>query len=437
MVPMIDSTPPLVSSRPMPRVRRRILFYLPGYDPGADRRYRTLFVRELRRYTKRFKIVRPQLSRETVSEDRLVQAWTIKAGEADQETETTYEVLLWDDLVRRDMGRPLLVGAFLNALALLHVAATGTLFRLCRASWKCGGVILYPFVMTLLLPGAVLVLAALSYTLLSVGLGMPAWLTLTLGTAAGLVGLQRMAPWLERAFLWQLMNDWVFNWQHANGRRPDYMARLDAFTNHVQSRIGGMEVDEIMLVGHSTGAVTAVELAARLLARDDALGRDGPALSLLTLGSSLPIVAMQPGARSTRAEIEGLIVSPRLVWVDYQAPQDWMNFPRFNPTRDLRLQVPAAQVANPIIRSAKFREIIDPTTYREIKARPFRMHFQYLMANDFAGAYDILALTLGPQCLRDRVLSGNASPLGAVETEPSREQRVAQPAPYDNDCRLT
>ena len=436
MVPMIDPTPPLVSSRPMPLVRRRILFYLPGYDPGADRRYRTLFVRELRRYAKRFKIVRPQLSRETVSEDGLVQAWTIKAGEADQQTETVYEVLLWDDLVRRDMGRPLLVGAFLNALALLHVAANDTLFRLYRASWRCGGVILYPFVMTLLLPGAVLLLTALSYTLLSAGLGMPAWLTLPLGAATGLAGLQRMGPWLERAFLWQLMNDWVFNWQHANGRRPDYMARLEAFTDHVQTRIRGSEVDEVMLVGHSTGAVTAVELAARLLARDDALGRNGPTVSLLTLGSSLPIVAMQPGARSTRAEIEGLIVSPRLVWVDYQAPQDWMNFPRFNPSRDLRLQVPAAQVTNPIIRSAKFREIIDPTTYREIKAQPFRMHFQYLMANDFAGAYDIFALTLGPQCLRDRVLTGNTSPLGTVGKGPLSDQPITRPAPGDDSRRF-
>ncbi|MGH1574919.1 hypothetical protein ACRAWG_35125 [Methylobacterium sp. P31] len=208
----------------MPEVRRRILFYLPGYDPDAGRRYRTLFVRELRRYAKRFGIAQPQLSRAILSEDGQVQTWTIRAGEADQETETTYEVLLWDDLVRTDMGRPLLVSAFLNALALLHVAISGTLFRLYRASWKCGNVILYPFVMTLLLPGAVLLLAMLSHGLLSIGLGLPAWFALALGSVVGIAGLGQIAPWLERAFLWQLMSDWIFNWQHANGRRPDYRA---------------------------------------------------------------------------------------------------------------------------------------------------------------------------------------------------------------------
>lgn len=410
----------------MQRVRKRILFYLPGYDPDATRRYRTLFIREMRRYARHFGIALPLISRATLSADGRVQTWTVKAGVDEQEVHTTYEVLLWDDLVRRDMARPLFAGACLNALALLHVAATGTLFRLYRASWKCGNVILYPFVMTLLLPAAVLLLAALSHSHLSIGFGLPAWFAVALGIIAGLFGLWKTAPWLERAFLWQLMNDWVFNWQHANGRRPDYVARLDDLASHIQARISHMEADEVLLVGHSTGALSAAELAARLLAQDDTLGHQGPVLSLLTLGSSLPIVAMQPRARSMRAEIESLITSQRLVWVDYQAPQDWMNFPGFHPTRDLRLRVPAGQIANPIIRSAKFREIIDPETYRQIRARPFRMHFQFLMANDYPGAYDIFALTLGPQCLRDRVLAENRASLGADREEALRQQPVTR-----------
>lgn len=405
MAQLIPSTPPRLSVGLAKPVRRRILFYLPGYDPEANRRYRTLFVRELRRYAKRFGIALPDISRATLSENGQVQTWSVTAGNVGQETQTTYEVLLWDDLVRRDMARPVLVSAGLNALALLHVAASGTLLRLYRASWKCGNVILYPFVMTLLLPGLVLLLMALSHGLFGIGLGAPSEFGVALGVMSGFAVLWRLAPWLERAFLWQLMNDWVFNWQHANGRRPDYVARLDAFTDHIEARISAEEIDEILFVGHSTGALTAVELTARFLRRDHRLGREGLTLSLLTLGSSIPIVAMQPGARSTRAEIESLIASQRLVWVDYQAPQDWMNFPGFEPTRDLRLGIHAAQIANPIIRSAKFSEIIDAKTYHQIRAHPFRMHFQFLMANDYPGVYDIFALTLGPQCLRDRVIS--------------------------------
>ncbi|WP_456684540.1 alpha/beta hydrolase [Bradyrhizobium sp. P5_C11_2] len=341
-------------------------------------------------------------------------------GDAGQEVETIYEVLLWDDLVRRDMGRPLFVSAILNAFALLHVAANGTLVRLYRASWKCGSLILYPFVTTLLLSGTVLMLMWLSHSLLSTGLGLPAWATLALGTTAGLAGLYGLGPWLARAFLPQLMSDGIFHWQHANGRRPDYVTRLEAFTDHVHARIRGIEADEIMLVGHSTGALVAAELAARLLLRDDVLGCAGPALSLLTLGSSMPMVAMQPGACSTRAAIEGLVASQRLVWVDFQAPQDWMSFPGFDPSRNLRLRVPAAKIANPIIRSARFRNIMAPGTYRKVDRRPFRTHFQFLMANDFAGVYDIFALTLGSKCLRDRVINEDACPLGNAPIQHGR-----------------
>lgn len=414
MAQPIAFTPPRLSSRSTGPVRRRILFYLPGYDPNAGRRYRTLFVREIHRYAKYFSIKPPQISRAVMCQDGQVQTWTVEAGIGEGRTHTSYEILLWDDIVRCDMARPHLTGAWLNALALLHVAATGTLFRLYRASWKCGNVILYPFTMTLLLPAAVLLLAAASHGVLSVSLGLPAEIAITLGLWAGLYLIWKSAPWLERAFLWQLMHDWVFNWQHARGRRADYSARLNAFADHALSRIREAQADEVLLVGHSTGALTAVELAARLLARDERLGCEGPALSLLTVGSSLPIVAMQPSARVTRAEIKSLVISQRLVWVDYQAPQDWMNFPGFNPVHDLGLGVPLAEAANPVIRSAKFREIIGPETYRQIRARPFRMHFQFLMANEHAGAFDIFALSLGNQCLRDRLIGDKALPLGGA-----------------------
>lgn len=395
----------------MPAVRKRLLFYFPGYDPDAKRRYRTLFMRELRRYVKRFETVESEVSNVIPSNCEQIQTWTVQVGKLGQVTKTTYSVMLWDDLVRRDMARSPFATAILNARALLHVACNGTLFRFYRASWKCANLIIYPFVTTLLLLGCLVLLIWLSYTQLSSGLGFSPWVTLVLGTAIGLAGLRGIAPLLERAFLWQLMCDGIFHWQHANRRRPDYLARLELFAEHLRAEIREIEADEILLVGHSTGALTAAEVAARLLTGDEALGRDGPALSLLTLGSSLPMVALQPSACSIRREIEILVASQRLTWVDYQAPQDWMSFPGFEPSRDLHLQVTADQIANPIVRSSKFREIVGPETYRTIDRRPLLTHFQFLMSNDRAGIFDIFALTLGPKCLRDRVMSEDSSSL--------------------------
>ncbi|WP_204308016.1 hypothetical protein, partial [Klebsiella pneumoniae] len=66
---------------------------------------------------------------------------------------------------------------------------------------------------------------------------LPHWLSLTAGVAAGIAWIVALERVLNRIFFWQLLNDWVFNWQHGQGLRPDYEARLEAFTGLVLTRI--------------------------------------------------------------------------------------------------------------------------------------------------------------------------------------------------------
>ncbi|ACA20622.1 conserved hypothetical protein [Methylobacterium sp. 4-46] len=419
MTGTIGYTPPDFPQGPGGPVRRRQVFYLPGYDPESHKRYRALFVRELSRYGRRFDLPRRRVSPARASPDGLVQAWTVEAGRATWETRIDYEVLLWDDLVRQDFRRPLPLSMLLLTVGILHALATGKLFRLYALNWKYGNVILYPFVMTVLLVvlGVFLGLG-LGAGLERGGTGLPALASVGFGLLGGVGAVILATPLLDRIFLRQLINDWVFNWQHSNGWRPDYEARLSALADHVAARIAETPADEVMLVGHSSGALTAVELAARLLART---GRRD--LSLVTLGAGLPLVAVNPRARRVRAEIAALVESERVVWADFQAPQDWMNFPGFNPGRDLALP-PRRRTANPAIRSARFKDILSPEVYAKISARPFRMHFQYLMSNDLPGEYDFFALVLGPQRLRERVLAPEIVPARAeIPAEPDSAHR--------------
>ncbi|MFH6782104.1 MULTISPECIES: alpha/beta hydrolase [Methylobacterium] len=411
MTTQIGFTPPDLGAQAPGPVRRRHVVYLPGYDPEAGKRYRALFAREFTRYGKRFDLATRRITRAETRPDGLVQTWTVEAGRGAGETHTTYQVLLWDDVVRADFRRPLIASMALLAAGMLHSLVTGKLFRLYGLNWKYGNVILYPF-------GMVLILAALA-ALLGTGVAhlLAGWLP---GLAAGIAGalagiglLLAATPLLDRIFLRQLINDWVFNWQHSNGWRRDYEERLALFADHVAGIVRAGAVDEVMIVGHSSGGLTAAEVAARVLEHDLPAG---PRLSLLTLGAGLPLVTINPRARRVRADVMRLVASDRLVWADYQAPQDWMNFPGFNPARDLG-EVPAGPVRNPAIRSTKFREIIDPEVYRRISFRPFRMHFQFLMANDLPGEYDFFALTLGPQALGERVLTPEIVPL-RPETPP-------------------
>lgn len=413
MTSSFDQTPPGLAGRTPGAVKRRHVFYIPGYDPDANSRYRMLFVRELTRYAKRFGEPKRTITRATMNADGTVQSWRVAAEPEIGGAETAYDVLLWDDLVRADFRRPRLVSVALLLVSMVTAIATGLMLRFFRLNWKIGGVILYPLVMVLLLGLCTLAIAAFVHAHLGTAfghsLGWPLWVTLPTGLLIGLAWIKAMEALLNRIFFWQLLNDWVFNWQHSRGRRPDYERRLDAFTDHILSRIAasapGETPDEILILGHSTGALTAVELAARVLARDPGLGAGGTTLALVTLGSGLPLVALQPRAVRLRAEIAALVASRRLVWADFQAPQDWMNFPGFNPVVHLDLDRPDGPAANPVVRSAQFREIISPETYMKVRWRPFRMHFQFLLANDRRGYYDFFAMVLGPQRLRERVLN--------------------------------
>ncbi|MCJ2033302.1 alpha/beta hydrolase [Methylobacterium sp. J-068] len=424
MTSSFDYTPPGLADGVPGAVKRRHIYYVPGYDPEGSSRYRMLFVRELTRYAKRFSEPKRSISRATMNADETVQSWRVAAQPETQGAETTYDVLLWDDIVRTDFRRLRLVSVALLVLGTLQTIATGLMVRFYRLNWKYGNVILYPLVMVVLLALCTLGIAAFVHAHLGTAfghsLGWPLWITLPAGLVIGLAWVKAMEALLNRIFFWQLLNDWVFNWQHGQGRRPDYERRLDVFADHILARqaafaASGDIPDEIVILGHSSGALTAVEVVARLLARDPNLGdtavgdpapgRGATTFALVTLGSGLPLVALQPRAARLRGEIAALVASRRLVWVDFQAPQDWMNFPGFNPVAHLALDLRGQPPANPLVRSARFREIISAETYTKVRWRPFRMHFQFLLANDQRGYYDFFAMTLGPQRLRERVLN--------------------------------
>lgn len=434
MTSQISHTPPGRKSFDERQVRRRQVFYLPGYDPEARSRYRLLFVRELTRYAKQFGEPKREIGRAGCSGDGLVQSWTVAAQPATGGAKTYYDVLLWDDIVGKDAARSKFVSVSLLTLGTVHALVAGKLYAFYRLNWKYGNIILYPFVMLLMLAAATAAIALTVQGYLGNGgprsLGWPLWFSIPLGVLAGLACVKAAEALLNRAYFWQLLNDWVFNWQHGQGWRGDYAQRLDLFAERAFALLaehGGdpeHPLDEILIVGHSTGGLTAVELAARLLARDPELGLQGPSLSLATLGSGLPLVAVQPKAERVRADIALIAASQRITWVDYVAPQDWMNFPRFNPLFDLDLKLPAGTLAaNPVIRSSRFRDIIDPETYFKVRFRPFRMHFQFLMSNDRRGNYDYFAMTLGPQTLGARAAA--PEPDETAPSEPRPHQPIA------------
>src|SRR5579862_8733286 len=85
-------------------VTQRLVFYCPGYDAEADTRYRRVLAIGLGQLRRRFGIERtigPVETDDAVPSLR----WRIVARGQTWRTETVYEVLRWEDIVKRDFGR--------------------------------------------------------------------------------------------------------------------------------------------------------------------------------------------------------------------------------------------------------------------------------------------------------------------------------------------
>jgi len=392
-------------------VKQRLVFYCHGYDPEADSRYRRLFVTAFSQLSRRFDIKRsvgPVVRDEGVPADR----WTVAAAGRDWQTETIYEVLRWDDLVKRDAGRswavrlPLLAGAMAEALR------SGVLRRLFRLNRPFALFVIYPWAMLAgcVAGGLLLGYGAASLVSLARPLGPAACWGIAAVVALGFLRAARTR--LVRAHVYHLLDGWIFTWRQATGRDAAFGTRQDRFVRHVVDRVRASDADEVLIVGHSTGSTIACELVARALALDPGFATRGPSVALLTIGSCLPVVAFVRTARRLRCDIARLATTEALLWVEYQAPQDALNAFGFDPVRDLELDVGGAAAINPRLRSARFKETLLPANYRRMRYNFFRMHFQFLAANDVPGEYDYLMIACGPVSLAERI----ADPQRAIAT---------------------
>jgi len=391
-------------------VRRRRVIYIPGYDPVPARKYREMYRAEgaeQARLSGYALALRPGGARAGGAF-----GWEVEAEIEGARTEARVEVLVWSDIVKRSMaGGVLATYGHLARTAWVYLS-TGALFRLVRL--RKGPVLaaLYPVAM---------LLAQLAFALLAArGAG------LTLGAAhpaaawAGLAVVPPLLWWFRRLdgrlYAHYLMHDYAFSARYRGADPPELAARIDAFADHVADALAD-DADEVLVVGHSSGAHIAVSVLARLI-RAGRLPERGPALSLLSLGQVIPMVSFLPGAEALRADLALVSREERLTWVDVTAPGDGCAFALCDPVAVSGAAGPGRRW--PLVLSAAFTRTLSPARWQALRWRFFRLHFQYLCAFDAlpgrADDYDYFRITAGPKTLAGR--------LGARAPSPSRIERA-------------
>ncbi len=383
------------------RVTRRQVFYIPGYDPHPPRRYRELYRKEAARQA----AISGHAISLSADKDGPGYGWRVDSLIDGAAVQTRFEVLVWSDLVRSSMGRG--IGATYAALvrtAWIYLTS-GALRALMRL--RKGPVIaaLYPVAMLLAQALAAAALAALAGRLAYLaswrlsGLAPLGW---AVSLVAGLVVLGLVLRWFRdrdnRIYAYYLMHDYAYGARLRGANPPELDQRIAAFADRIAGALTD-EFDEVLVVGHSSGAHIAVQVLAAL-ERSGRLGPGGPAVGFLSLGQVVPMVSFLPEARRLRADLHDLSLSRAIAWVDVSAPGDGCCFALCDPVAVSG--VAPARKRWPLVISAAFSQTLSPDRWRQLKHRFFQLHFQYLCAFEQPRDYDYFAITAGPRTLADR-----------------------------------
>jgi hypothetical protein len=278
----------------------------------------------------------------------------------------------------------------------------GIVTRFWRAHWRFATFITYPH---FVLFNEIVWSLGVAWLLAAIlgAIGAPGLVTMPVAAVAFVAMLWALLKYTEkRTYLLYLMADTIFTWRFAHRQRPDWDERIGRFAAYLAEVARSSDAEEIIIVGHSSGSFLGLEILARALQLDPALGQHGPRVALLTVGGNLPILGFLPVSSEFRQHLRQLAVEPSVDWIDCQSRKDVMNFYPFDPIAGHGIDVGAAR-RNPVIVPVRFREIIDPGHYNRFRWQFFRVHFQFVMANERPHPYDFFMIVRGPIGLMDRV----------------------------------
>ena len=390
-------------------VQKRRVFYIPGFDPVPARKYRELYRVESANQAK-------------ISGYKITQhanplssgfGWATTAVIDGQTTETTFEVLEWADIVKSTMSS----GVWATYLSLFRTAwiyiSSGALFDILRL--RKGPVI------AALYPVGLLVLQLLIALSAAYFIGTLASIIHPLASLLGLVVIYPILKFFKaldgKLYAYYLMQDYAHAACHWGEYTPELSQRLDDFTGRIAATVEE-EWDEILIVGHSSGA----HLATSVISRLTKAGYPIEKMSFLTLGQVFPMVSFLPKAHELRQDMRD-VSSSDIFWLDVSAPGDGCTFALCDPVRVNAIEAPNQK--GPLILSAAFSQTLKPETWKALRWRFFRLHFQYLHAFDNPSLYDYFSITAGPKTLAERFHDQRPS-ASKITTPTARYSEVAR-----------
>jgi hypothetical protein len=355
-------------------------------------------------------------------------SWTVTTAAPGWRVATQYVLMDWSDIVRSELEKPAGLKLVGGLIAFGDIVRTGTAWRYFTANWRYGMFFLVPFLNVFLFTAIAIVAGCYAGTAAS-ALSSLAGIPAAVASAAGAFAALMRWPG-ERWRVGQAMADWMFARDYMLGRNAAMSARIAAFAARIVAcaRLSGAE--EIVISGHSLGAVVAVDALVRAFDRDPALGHHGPKLALLTIGAVIPKIALHPRGGWLREKAQRLAVEPSLTWAEYQARDDFISFYRVDPVKLVAIGDRYRPQGLVIGRVQIFR-MLSEENWRRFRYNYMRLHYQFVMANERRTAYDYFMLMCGPAPFRQTVTvaDGPAALYGADGSYAGAAAGGSSPAP--------
>lgn len=349
----------------------RTIVFVPGFDPRGGRHYARVFAEQL---TAAFGDA--VAIRRHASPRKGWLSYGVRVAAEDGDHETRLVIAGWERIVLALIRRGRLATAAAGCVAFAYCCLTGILGRLFRLNWRF----------------------ALAYTVVF------AWPAVCAIASVALVGLFPLAAWswlvavglslsvigywwvyLREPYRRYVLWSWTFALDCSKPTRffrktePAYDAYVDDIARFVTREAA--DGREVVLVGHSIGAIPMVRAAGILSSVSSFEPRGGSAVSLLTLGGAWAIGTQYSGrnARRMRADVRRILAAPGLRWTDVCAWEDVLSCP------DTRNKMPMI-CGQPVPDGAGF-EYVDPELptrwpadfYRRNVRNFSEIHFDYLL----------------------------------------------------------
>ena len=321
--------------------------------------------------------------------------WAITTSGPNWTVATRYDFLRYDDALLANLAQPLYRQVPRALRWLIDDAVTGTTAASSAGTWRFW---LHLFILQLglLLWLALAVTAGgLAAYVIAAYLAAPLVIALGAGAIVAVLAFVALRPLAERWFVVRVNNCWPYLREFGRGDATCFDRPIEAGAARLKAAVDARDADEIVVMAHSGGGPLAPAIVARALALDPDLGRRGPRVVLMTLGSVMPAVALHPKAQRLRDIIRRIATDPSIRWIDCQSRKDVMNFWDFDPVTDIGVDA-GTDRHNPLIWPVRFRDIVSAGYYQRLRANFFRLHYQFIMSGDQRAAYDYFMLTCGP-----------------------------------------